>query len=269
VAGIPNPGGLPLTIRALWLAGLLLGLLVGLLVWLPLLALLLLALRAFALLLAAIRRGLRLAVVRIVHPGPPWSMSHPARARLQEQRGLRATGCRLEAFCRRGRITMRTLDVEVDMMKQSAFAVLVTCCIALPSAFAHASSDGDCAQQWKSADGNGDGVLEGREADRYLAYYRLHGQAPPEGERISEGDFMRACRDDVFIAKAPETEAPIKGTGGVSQAEAKDRALAAGYSAISSLVKDGDGNWRGSAMKDGKSTKIAVDYKGNVVAVDE
>ena len=155
------------------------------------------------------------------------------------------------------------------MTKQSAFAMLAACCIAVPGVLAHAASDGDCAQQWRSADGNGDGVLEGREADRYLAYYRLRAQAPPAGERISESEFMRACQDDVFIAKAPESGAPLKGTNGLSEGEAKDRALAAGYSAISSMVKDGDGIWRGSAMKDGKSTKIAIDYKGNVVALYE
>jgi putative membrane protein len=155
------------------------------------------------------------------------------------------------------------------MMKQSAFGVLAACCIALPGLMARAASDGDCARQWKSADGNGDGVLEGREADRYLAYYRLHAQPPPAGERIDQSDFMRACRDDVFVAKAPEADAPLKGTNGLSEGDARDRALAAGYSAISSMVKDGDGLWRGSAMKDGKSTKIAVDYKGNVVALNE
>ena len=35
---------------------------------------------------------------------------------------------------------------------------------------------------------------------------------------------------------------------------------------VSSLVKDGDGIWRGTAMKDGKIQKVAVDFKGNVVS---
>ena len=45
-----------------------------------------------------------------------------------------------------------------------------------------------------------------------------------------------------------------------------DRALAAGYSDVSALNKDDKGIWRGSANKDGKPVKVAVDYKGNVVA---
>ncbi|MBV8189111.1 MAG: hypothetical protein JOY64_28560 [Alphaproteobacteria bacterium] len=160
------------------------------------------------------------------------------------------------------------------MTKQSAFAMLAACWIALPggiapSGIANAASDGDCAREWKNADGNGDGILEGREADRYLAYYRMRAEAPPAGDRISRSEFMRACREDVFIAKAPELAAPLKGIGGISEGEAKDRALAAGYSAISSLVKDGDGVWRGSAMKDGKTTKIAIDDKGNVVPFND
>jgi hypothetical protein len=155
------------------------------------------------------------------------------------------------------------------MMKQSAFAMLVACCIALPGTLARAASDDDCARQWKSADRNGDGVLEGREADRYLAYYRLRAQTPPADERIGKSDFMQACREDLFIATAPRNDAPLKGADGLSEGDAKDRALVAGYSAISSLVKDGDGTWRGSAMKDGKSTKIAIDDKGNVIAFND
>ena len=41
--------------------------------------------------------------------------------------------------------------------------------------------------------------------------------------------------------------------------------MAAGFTSVSSLVKDGDGMWRGSAMKDGKSVKVVIDFKGNVV----
>jgi putative membrane protein len=32
------------------------------------------------------------------------------------------------------------------------------------------------------------------------------------------------------------------------------------------MTKDADGIWRGQAEKDGKTTSVAVDYKGNVVA---
>ena len=64
------------------------------------------------------------------------------------------------------------------MKKESALAVLAACCIAMPGA-AFAASEADCAAQWKSADGNGDGVLVGPEAERYLAYYRVRAQVTP------------------------------------------------------------------------------------------
>jgi len=65
--------------------------------------------------------------------------------------------------------------------------------------------------------------------------------------------------------KAP-AGAPIKGANSFTEAQAKDRALAAGLTSVSSLVKDGDGIWRGTAMKNGKTQKVAVDFKGNVVS---
>jgi putative membrane protein len=58
----------------------------------------------------------------------------------------------------------------------------------------------------------------------------------------------------------------LKGANSFTEAQAKDRALAAGLTSVSSLVKDGDGIWRGTAMKDGKTRKVAVDFKGNVVS---
>jgi hypothetical protein len=151
------------------------------------------------------------------------------------------------------------------MSRKSALAVLVACVAVLP-AMAWAASEADCTAQWKSADGNNDGVLAGPEAERYLAYYRVRAQVTPVDGRITQQDFMKACESDVFMAKAPEPGAPLKGANSFTEGQAKDRAVAAGLSSVSTLNKDGDGIWRGSAMKDGKSVKVAVDFKGNVVS---
>jgi len=151
------------------------------------------------------------------------------------------------------------------MRRKSAIAVLAACCAALP-ATAWASSEAECSAQWKTADGNNDGVLVGPEADRYLAYYRVRAHVAPADGRITQQDFMKACESDVFMAKAPEPGAPIKGANSFTEGQAKDRIVAAGFTSVSSLAKDGDGVWRGSAMKDGKSVKVAVDFKGNVVS---
>lgn len=159
------------------------------------------------------------------------------------------------------------------MTKKSARAAFASLFVAPVAAMgvglsstAWASSDEHCAAEWKSADGNGDGELVGPEAERYLAYYRIRAQVEPVQGRIGRDEFMRACRNDVFMARAPEDGAPLKGANSFTEDQAKDRAKAAGFTAVSSLKKDGDGVWRGNAMKDGKATDIAVDYKGNVVA---
>jgi hypothetical protein len=127
-------------------------------------------------------------------------------------------------------------------------------------------SQDDCSRRWQSADGNRDGVLAGPEADRYLAYYRVRAHVAPIDGRITQQEFMKACESDVFMAKAPEAGAPLKGANSFTEGQARDRAVASGLTSVSSLVKDGDGIWRGSAMKEGKTVKVAVDFKGNVVA---
>jgi hypothetical protein len=151
------------------------------------------------------------------------------------------------------------------MSRKSALAVLVACWAAWPAS-AWAASETDCAAQWKSADGNNDGVLVGPEADRYLAYYRVRAHVTPVDGRITQQEFMKSCQSDIFMAKAPEPGAPLKGANSFTEGQAKDRVIAAGFTSVSSLAKDGDGVWRGSAMKDGKGVKVAVDFKGNVVS---
>ena len=78
------------------------------------------------------------------------------------------------------------------MSRKSALAVLVACWAAWPAS-AWAASETDCAAQWKSADGNNDGVLVGPEADRYLAYYRVRAHVTPVDGRITQQEFMKSC----------------------------------------------------------------------------
>ena len=60
-------------------------------------------------------------------------------------------------------------------------------------------------------------------------------------------------------------QGPVKGANSFTEGQARDRALAWGATNLSSLAKDPDGIWRGTATWDGKPGQIAVDYKGNVV----
>lgn len=59
---------------------------------------------------------------------------------------------------------------------------------------------------------------------------------------------------------------PLPGANSFTEAQVRSRLEGMGYSAIGGLAKDDQSIWRGTATKDGTSVKVAVDYKGNVVA---
>ena len=60
--------------------------------------------------------------------------------------------------------------------------------------------------------------------------------------------------------------APAKGANSFTESQAQSRIAAKGFSHVSSLKKDQDGVWRGTATKNGKSMNVGLDYQGNVVA---
>jgi putative membrane protein len=60
--------------------------------------------------------------------------------------------------------------------------------------------------------------------------------------------------------------APVPGANSFTEDQAKSRIQDAGFSDVSALTKDDKGIWRGRATKDGKTTNVALDYQGNVVA---
>jgi hypothetical protein len=61
--------------------------------------------------------------------------------------------------------------------------------------------------------------------------------------------------------------APLaKGHNSFTMGQAKGRIEKAGYTGVSDLALDSDGIWQGQATKDGQSVRVALDYKGNIVA---
>ncbi|MGX5839908.1 DUF4142 domain-containing protein [Mesorhizobium sp. ArgA1] len=60
--------------------------------------------------------------------------------------------------------------------------------------------------------------------------------------------------------------APVPGANSFTEDQARSRIQDAGFSDVSALTKDDKGIWRGQATKDGKTTTVALDYQGNVVA---
>ena len=61
------------------------------------------------------------------------------------------------------------------------------------------------------------------------------------------------------------TSAAAAGRNSFTQDQAKGRLAKAGYTGVGKLVKDKQGVWRGTAMKDGAKANVGVDYKGDVV----
>jgi len=66
--------------------------------------------------------------------------------------------------------------------------------------------------------------------------------------------------------KGNNSDMPVKGANSFTQSEAKSRIESQGFTGVSALQKDQAGVWRGTAVKDGKSMQVSVDYQGNVNA---
>ena len=67
-------------------------------------------------------------------------------------------------------------------------------------------------------------------------------------------------------ADSKTAAAPVKGANSFTMDEARRRIEAGGFTQVSDLKKDGDGIWRGQAMKGGASVSVFCDYQGNVGA---
>ena len=64
-------------------------------------------------------------------------------------------------------------------------------------------------------------------------------------------------------SSAHTTTTPAEGANSFTEEQARKRLAKAGYT-VSSLTKDDNGVWRGTATKGGKSVQVGLDYKGNV-----
>lgn len=70
----------------------------------------------------------------------------------------------------------------------------------------------------------------------------------------------------VATPDAQNPAAPVAGENSFTENQAKERIAEAGYNNVSGLKLDDTGVWRGTAMKDGKSLNVSLDFQGNVVA---
>lgn len=77
----------------------------------------------------------------------------------------------------------------------------------------------------------------------------------------SEGETSAVATPD-----SQNPTAPVEGANSFTEAQAKERIEEAGYTDVSGLKLDDKGVWQATAMKEGKSVSVALDYQGNVTA---
>jgi hypothetical protein len=66
-------------------------------------------------------------------------------------------------------------------------------------------------------------------------------------------------------ADSPQTTGAVEpGANSFTEAQARSRLEAQGFSNVIELRKDDQGIWRGQAQRDGKSVSVGIDYKGTV-----
>jgi hypothetical protein len=83
--------------------------------------------------------------------------------------------------------------------------------------------------------------------------------APPQADASASGN---------AAVKAPHPEnagPPAAGANSFTEGQAKKHIENSGYTNVTDLTKDAQGVWHGTAMKDGKTLNVALDFKGNVV----
>ena len=60
------------------------------------------------------------------------------------------------------------------------------------------------------------------------------------------------------------SSAPVAGANSFTLSEARSKIEAQGYTHVRKLKKGHDGVWRATAMKDGQTSPVSLDYQGNV-----
>ena len=139
------------------------------------------------------------------------------------------------------------------------------CALLLTASPSFALTDVECASEWKKIDSKGAGYVSEAEARRYYAAMRVANKPVADG-KLTKAAFDEQCRAGLFTVAATDPNAPLAGANSFTEAQAADRAIAAGFIPAAGLKKDDKGVWRGTASDGTKTVNIAVDYKGNVVA---
>lgn len=122
----------------------------------------------------------------------------------------------------------------------------------------------ECEAQFTTLDVDANGFLSDTEAPQVYARARID-EMTVDATGYSREAFLAACTANTYARAMPEEGAPFEGANSFTEEQAKDRALAWGISGVTTMTKDDKGIWRGTAMDNGASVNVSVDYKGNVV----
>jgi hypothetical protein len=79
----------------------------------------------------------------------------------------------------------------------------------------------------------------------------------------------RPANAPMISAASPDSTnpaAPVAGANSFTEAQARSRLQAHGYTNVSELREDGQSIWRGKATKGGALVNVAVDYQGNITS---
>ncbi len=79
------------------------------------------------------------------------------------------------------------------------------------------------------------------------------------GKAAASGDTNQAV-----ATTGANADQPAHGRNSFTMGQARKRISGKGYTEVKGLKKDSQGVWRGTAMKDGQSVQVWLDYKGNV-----
>lgn len=156
---------------------------------------------------------------------------------------------------------MNCLKIIMNPLALAGIAALS----AMPVAAQEASAE-SCEAQFTTWDSDSNGILSEAEAPAVFARARLDGLTIADSG-YAKADFLAACGANSFAPQTAEAGAPLEGANSFTEEQAKDRAIAWGYTDVAPLVKDDKGIWRGAAKHNGETVEVAVDYKGNVVSV--
>ena len=68
------------------------------------------------------------------------------------------------------------------------------------------------------------------------------------------------------LATEENRSTPVAGSNSFTEAQARSRIAEGGFTDVGGLKLDGQGIWRGVAMKSGKQVNVGLDYQGNIIS---